>query len=71
LYKSSAADTARKSCWARTTRASSGRLITRGTTMAASMPRITTTTITSMSVKPLCAWVRLRAYCMVTKGRFL
>src|SRR5262245_63759835 len=40
------------SALAATTRASSGRLITLGTMIAASRPRITTTTMTSIRVKP-------------------
>src|SRR5262245_56414378 len=40
------------SALAATTRASSGRLITLGTMIAASGPRITTTTMTSIRVKP-------------------
>src|SRR5690606_13524103 len=36
-------------------RAWSGRSMTRGTTTAARMPRMTTTTMTSIKVKPRCA----------------
>ncbi len=42
------------SCFAAMARASSGRLMIFGTTRAARMPRMTTTTITSSNVKPRC-----------------
>ena len=42
------------SCLAAIARASSGRLMILGTTRAARMPRMTTTTITSSKVKPRC-----------------
>ena len=43
-----------RSCFAAITRASSGRPITLGTTNAASMPRMTTTIMISIKVKPEC-----------------
>src|SRR3990167_1848053 len=52
---SRAAATALMSPLATVTLAWSGRLITCGTTRAARMPRITTTTMISISVKPFCA----------------
>jgi hypothetical protein len=48
------------SCFAAMTRASSGRLMIFGTTSAASMPRMTTTTITSSKVNPHCPCFLIR-----------
>ncbi len=63
------------SCLARVTRASPGRSITRGTTIAARMPRITTTTRISIRVKPrdarrgMADWERRRMARLVRRRR--